>query len=427
MASRVIVYAAGLLTTILIARYLGPAGKGQISLVVFTIILVLNVAALGIPSALTYYIGHKLRNLGRLFAASILLFVILVSVFSALYVIVVPRLQATLFPGLPLWVLLLALAAFPLSLASRFSQYVFLGFRQIFRFNLIMVLDRLCYLFLMLVILVFVQRSVAGVIFAGVLGNLIACLVAIWLVLKLIRPVWRIAWADVRKLLGYGLQAHLLMLANLVSYRVGLYIVSYYHDAAAVGQFSLALSVAEALLFIPTSFGLVLFSRTASSSTEEANRFTPLASRNVGMVTLVAGVVLGLVAPVLVPMIFGKAFSPAVLPFLILLPGIVASSYYRVIGYDIVARGYPLRVSAAAGAGLLANVGVSLWLVPSLGANGAALGNLVGYILAAVVVLAIFMNLSRCKLTDLVVIRREDFKHYRDLFAKLRGVRGDDE
>jgi O-antigen/teichoic acid export membrane protein len=138
------------------------------------------------------------------------------------------------------------------------------------------------------------------------------------------------------------------------------------------------------------------------------------------LLTLVSALVLGLVAPVLVPFIFGQAFRPSIALFLVLLPGVITFALYRVLSYDMIGRGFPLRVSLASGAGLIGNLCVAILLVPSLGAMGAVFGNLAGYVLTTVIITFIFLRMTGNRLSDLIFWRRDDIRHYRNLLSKLR-------
>lgn len=101
LSSRTIVFAGAFLANILIARFLGPAGKGQISLVIFTLTILINIATLGIPAALVFHVGQKLHNARRLFGAGIVLYVFAIVFFAALYLAILPSLQCTIFSDLP--------------------------------------------------------------------------------------------------------------------------------------------------------------------------------------------------------------------------------------------------------------------------------------------------------------------------------------
>jgi len=418
MASRIIVYAAAFGANVIIARLLGPAGKGQVSLIILTLTILIGFAALGIPTALTYYIGKKLLDPSRLFGAALSLFAVLVTVFGGAYWLLVPYIHPLFFSDIPRSLLYVILVAFPLTLFTRYAEYIFLAFNQILRYNVVMVLDRVGYLAALSLILFAVSRSITGVVSAEIAARSLAAVLAVVLVAQALRPTWRFGWREIRSLLAYGVKAHVVLIVAFISYRVSLYILRYYHDDAAVGQFSIALNVAEVLLFVPNSFGLVLFSKSASSRDEDADALTPVATRSVFLLTLVASVALGLVAPVLVPLIFGKAFAPSVPPFLLLLPGIVVFSIYRMLSYDIVARGHPLRVSATAATGLAFNVAVCFALVPTMGATGAALGSVVGYLVNSVVITLIFIRMTGIRLRDFLLFRRSDLRLYRSLFKR---------
>ena len=134
--------------------------------------------------------------------------------------------------------------------------------------------------------------------------------------------------------------------------------------------------------------------------------------RNVLFVTIIASILLALAAPVLVPAIFGKAFIPSLAPFMVLLPGVVVFSIYRVLSYDLLARGMPLRVSLAAGAGFAANVVTAILLVPTMGTMGAAWGNFAGYTATSAIVLAQYLYVSRTPVLDLLIIRPSDIRFY---------------
>jgi O-antigen/teichoic acid export membrane protein len=418
--ARVIVYAAIFAANILIARYLGPAGKGQIAILVFTITVVVNLAALGVPAALSYYIGRRIGEPQKMLGASIPLFAATLIVFGVPYLVALPWLRLNFFTDMPAWLPLAAILAFPLTLWTNYAIYVFVGMGRIRLYNLLEITDRVSYLLFQALILVAVSRTVAGVIYAEILGRGLACALACWLIWKLARPVLKFSVPEMKQLLNYGLRAQIITIATIITFRVGLYILRYYRDDATVGQYAMALNVAEILLFIPNSFGVVLFSRTASTTDEEANRFTPVATRNVLFVTAVSAALLALAAPILVPAIFGKAFAPSLAPFMVLLPGVVIFTIYRVLSYDLMARGMPLRVSLAAGAGLIANVITGLILVPGMGAMGAAWGNFAGYAATSIIVLAQYLYVSKTPLLELLVFKPSDIRFYTRLLNRRR-------
>ena len=421
LLARVIVYGALFIANILIARYLGPAGKGQIALIIFAITVVIDVSMLGVPAALSYYIGRRIFEPRRILGASIPLYTVTVLTFSAAYFLALPWLRKNFFADMPAWLPLVALLAFPLTLWTNYAIYTFVGMGRIRLYNLLEITDRVSYLLFQALILVAVSRTVAGVIYAELLGRGLACAVACWLLWKLVRPAVAFSAREAKQLLGYGLRAHIITITTIIAFRIGMYILRYYRDDAAVGQYALALNVAELLLFIPNSFGVVLFARTANTSDEEANLFTPVATRNVLLVTAISAVLLALAAPILIPAVFGKAFTPSLAPFVVLLPGVVIFSIYRVLSYDLMARGMPLRVSLAAGAGLAANVITGLMLVPGMGAIGAAWGNFAGYTITSVIVLAQYIFVSRTPLLDLLIFKPSDLRFYSKLFNRRPG------
>jgi O-antigen/teichoic acid export membrane protein len=99
--------------------------------------------------------------------------------------------------------------------------------------------------------------------------------------------------------------------------------------------------------------------------------------------TLLAGgflaIVAAVLAPFLVPLIYGPAFEGSVAPLLILLPGIVALSCGRIAMADLIRRNMLERAAAISVAVMLLNVALNLGLIPSFGAIGAATASLISY------------------------------------------------
>jgi O-antigen/teichoic acid export membrane protein len=103
--------------------------------------------------------------------------------------------------------------------------------------------------------------------------------------------------------------------------------------------------------------------------------------------SLGAAVVVLLLAPLLLAM-FGKAFAGGVTVTAILLAGLVARAAMGPAEQLLIMTDNQFECAYAYGWGLVLNTALSFWLIPSLGALGAAIGAATGYLAASALIVA---------------------------------------
>jgi len=124
---------------------------------------------------------------------------------------------------------------------------------------------------------------------------------------------------------------------------------------------------------------------------------------------------LTLVANHLIYLLFGVALAESVPVLQILLPGVVILTIYKVMTMDLAGRGKPWISMGAMFPPLIVNIVLNIILIPSLGANEAAIASTISYSTAGIVFLFLY-----CRETDQYWLDaiRPDFL---ELFASLMG------
>ena len=127
-----------------------------------------------------------------------------------------------------------------------------------------------------------------------------------------------------------------------------------------------------------------------------------------------------LLAKPVVPMIFGKDFSPAVSLMWIMLPGLILRSVSKILYYHFQGEGKPSMISAISFLSLAVLLGIDLVLIPLIGIKGAAIGTLCSCFVEFTVFSAIFLRKSEIKIRKMIVIQREDFQFLLSKVLKSR-------
>ncbi|OGX85986.1 lipopolysaccharide biosynthesis protein [Hymenobacter glacialis] len=186
--------------------------------------------------------------------------------------------------------------------------------------------------------------------------------------------------ATARELARHSRGAQLSNLLAFANYRFGYYAVAYLADARALGILSVGVALAEAIWLIPRSTALIQYVALVNAPDKRAQTYAAFrGSRLTLLATAGAVAVLAAVPAAWLAAVFGPDFGAARSVILALAPGILingagmqASAYFSgTARYGVNNR--------AALLGLAVTVPLCLWLVPQLGMVGAAVGMSASY------------------------------------------------
>lgn len=406
----------GLVSSILVARVLGPEGKGAYSLVMLIPTVLALVANMGIGVANAYFGGARKESWPDLVANSLTSAVVLGALaggaFAAYYFAFHPHFLREVEGQ---W-LVIGLLTVPFSLWVSYFNYCLLGQKRIRAYNVMQVVPAVLSLVLVAVTLA-LKMGVLGIVVASAVSTGFCAVLSLLLVLR----ATGISRAFQPRLLmrsaRYGLQANLGNIIQFLNYRLDVVIVAYFMDVAAVGYYSIAVAMAEVLWYLPGTVGTLVFARTIGINSDDANRSTPRICRNTLFITIIAALVLFVLSRFVILGLYGSEFLPAVRPLWILLPGVVSLSICKILCNELASRGRPLVNAVAAAVSLAVNAPLNVLLIPRWGISGAAFASTVSYTVTAAVTLAVFTRISGNSWFDTLVPKPRDFVQ---LFAIIR-------
>lgn len=224
--------------------------------------------------------------------------------------------------------------------------------------------------------------------------------------------------SELKRLASFGLRQHIGTAAQLLNYRADIFVAAALLPPYQVGLYSVSVAVSELLWHIPNAAAQVLYPKAASASKEEADRFTPEVARHVFLLSLLPAAVVWAAAAPLIGLLFGREFLPAAEPVRLLLPGAVLLSVSKVLGSHLSARGFPQHNSSASVTSLLVSVLLCMALIPAYGLKGAAAATSASYASNFLVMLFFFRRISGVPIGGLFLPRRGDLRYYADLARK---------
>ncbi|HXH22673.1 MAG TPA: oligosaccharide flippase family protein [Dehalococcoidia bacterium] len=183
------------------------------------------------------------------------------------------------------------------------------------------------------------------------------------------------------KAVKFGGQGQITNLIQLLNYRLDVFLILVFVNTGGVGLYTVASSQTEGLWIIANSVAIVLLTSITPADDARAADATPVVCRNTMLVTGVGAAGAALIAWLWIPVVFGEAYRESVLPYLLLLPGTVAIAGAKILGSYVFSRGRPIINAWIALATLLATIPTDIVLIHLFGVPGAALGTTLGYFL----------------------------------------------
>lgn len=179
---------------------------------------------------------------------------------------------------------------------------------------------------------------------------------------------WQFARAVARSGLAFGVRSWLSALANSSTAQLDQVLMAGLVSSRQLGLYSLAVTITGAANGLVSATANAVFPRVAAGESELVGR----ACRVTCLLILVFGVCIGATSPLVVPFVFGSAFT-ATIPMLVVL--LSASLFFvpgQVLGSALIAGGNPGAAARGQFAGLAVTVPGLIVLVPTLGGLGAA-------------------------------------------------------
>lgn len=396
------------LTSVLIARFLGPDQRGVYALLTLVPTMLFTLLNLGINAGTVYHVSGKKFPLPTILGNNLLITGVLSALSFIIGGAVIYLGKNTFLAGTPVNLLLFSLIICPLSLFTQLFLSVLQGKEDFNKFNSSAIIKSLA--FFAFCLLLFFSRQVAVVLLAFVLSQVVNAVQIYWWVfrgagqldLKPNKPYLKDA-------LDYGIKAYISNLVTFFNYKIDQVLINYFMNTQAVGYYAVAVALAEQVWLISRSVSTVILPRISALESEvERKKLTTQTTRIVTAITFFGILALFLLSGWAIPLLYSKSYLQAVAPLKVLLIGIFTLGVTRVLSNDLAARGVPEYNTISGIAALITNVVLNLVLIPLIGITGSAWASAISYTVQSVMTLYYYWKITGNGLREILLLNRED-------------------
>jgi len=430
LAARLVLLALALFSSIILARILGPEGRGVFALVLLLPELGATFGLLGFEQANVVYAGLEPRGRGALVWHSTAIAGVVGGIIAvagvSFFVLRGPGSHALLHG--PLWLYILPLLTVPSALVTAYWGAILRGMNRIFLMNAVEVGTKGGSLLLILVLVWWLRLGVAGAVSAETLvsaGTVV-------LMVGLLRHVgtWgrpSFDWPLWRRIRRFALPAYCGGITSYLNYRADQFIIAALLPPEQLGFYAIAVGLAERLWILTGAVAHALLPHLANS-TERDPALSAVVARHVMIWTGGACLLVFALADVMVRVMYSSAFVEAVSPLRWMLPGIFIATAGKVLVAEILAREkihYTVWVGIIT---VLVNIVGNFLLVPRMGISGAALASSISYALLSLILTWYYLRETHVQWTALLPSRSDLlpytvlWHHFLDVVSPAKGI-----
>ena len=260
--TRILLIGIGLVTSVIVARILGPEGRGLYAVALAVGAIGMQFGNLGLHASNTYFVSRD-RSLLPFLVSNTLLVSFAFGGTCAL----LAGIAFTLWPRIaPLQghLLTLTLISIPVGLAYLLFQNLLIGIQEVRVFNTIELSSKVLSVALITAVILFQRVNVESVFCSQLIALLAALL---WCVTHLGRKLSAWCWPSIELLrshLGYGFRSFLASFGSYLVLRLDLLLVQYILGAKQAGYYSIAGTMADMVYLLPTVTGFILFPKLSA-------------------------------------------------------------------------------------------------------------------------------------------------------------------
>jgi O-antigen/teichoic acid export membrane protein len=382
---RAVQFAFLFLISLVVTRALGPDGRGQYALALNLATMVWVVSHLSVEQSVARMMARReasvveLCRLSSFFALTLGLF----GMAATLTIGLVAR--DALLGGANAATVILAAATIPFTLIGQMATALLLRMGSLRAYGWVIALGAVSQFLLVVSLELGVGLSPQ----LTMLGALLTIAgVALSLAIVLARRVGVRALSPVserrlvRSALHTGIRLQPASIALWLNLKIDLFLVGLLATTHEAGLYSLSANLADIVFTAVSTVALAALEAQTKADAKAAASYTvDFIGQNIGVAVLL-GAGAALVSYPFVVLVYGAEWQASVLPFVLLMPAVVALAVEEPARGLLVRIAPPHVISAAAAAGLALNVALNFALIPAIGISGASLASVVSYWLA---------------------------------------------
>ncbi|MBS4013851.1 MAG: polysaccharide biosynthesis C-terminal domain-containing protein [Bacteroidetes bacterium] len=394
-----------LLIAVVISQFLGAEGKGEQSIIITNISIILLINNI-IGGATIVYLVPRFDNKKILLFSY--LWAIVICSFTFIVSLVVSDISIQ-------YLIHICVLTFISSLASA-NMMILLGKEKIISKNIVTIIQiAITVIFLLIFMFVLNIKDIKSYIYSLYIGCSMSLIFSIILLDKHWNAGQKIdnqGKSLISSMFRLGFVNQLSHITQMMSFRLSFYLLLIMINKDSVGIYSVAVAIVESVWLITKSIAVVQYARITNSTDENYNiQLTVNLLKTSLVMCFIMIIVLSALPVSFFRLMFGAEFGNVKYLILIMIPGVFFYNFALILGHYFSGKGKYYINTISSVIGLAVTIILCLILIPKYGYYGTAIAASISFLTTAFYVFLKFKKTSGFK-TSSFFPNKEDIKNY---------------
>ena len=415
--SNVAVTVSSFLIGIILSRILGAAGYGRYSSIIVVPMIVIGLTQLGIRRSTMYHLGAGKDSDDNIVSATFILLLLtsLLTIIISGFVFMFSESKTDLVN------LTIVMLTIPFVLCNVFAGGIFLGKLEILRANILNSGPTLVNLVFVIILVWILRLSVTGAFLALLFGNIVMSGFVFYIIRKSFHLTWKYHEKIMKSMVRLGAVFSLSIFIMQLNYRIDILLLKRLSTLEQIGLYSLATHIAEQLWHVPYAIEAIVLTRSAGTADDQvANRKVASIMRISFLVSILLCMIIYLLAPSVIPLIFGSGFRGSVPMVRGILPGILMLVVFRILNSRLAGMGKPQVAIYTFIPALILNLILNFIWIPRYGAMGSVWATNASYTFGCIIFLFAYSWKVRMPVIEIFRYQRSDFDFFTIIKNRFR-------
>lgn len=410
LGTRLFSYPIAFISSIIVARYLGPSERGVYGYIAILSSFVIAFFTFGIHAGFRYLISSK-----KCAFKDIWVFALLISFINGLIVSLIIYFAWSMgylgeaAKSITKFQIRISFFIIIFSSINTYIQRILIGDDKFKLVNIISIIISIINPFLMVFLVVWLKLRVDGTVITLLISQVILFLYQIIYILKSYGFRLHINFGYLKEASSYGIKSWLGDMSTRANVRLDQVLIGIKFSSKDLGIYSVAVNITELLWVLPDSLGPVLYNLvTKETNINKQAELTSKIHRLIFFITLIGALCMIFFGYAIIRFGFGEKYYNSLFPLLILLPGtlfyvsIKISTKLFSASTNVIKSTYILIFSS------LVSVLLYFILIPFFSYIGAAIASSIGYISGAFYAYYLLSKYYNINFRELLFLKRDD-------------------
>ncbi|PYS66509.1 MAG: hypothetical protein DMF76_00245, partial [Acidobacteria bacterium] len=298
-------------TSLIGARALGPAGRGDLLVIAMWPLVIAMLAELGLPNAHRYWMAKEPERCSRLFSNAVIYTVIVGAISIALADVIVPHLVGERSAQVKT-LLRIYQVNIPAALFLKLMRGLLEGTRRFGWAGMARLLSFIVQGFGFAILWSSGSLTVSSATYILICAQTASALLATFAVWRQLRPRWEPSWTEFKNSMHYGLRDYPGCVADFTTLRLDQLMLGGMASSAAIGLYVVAVRLSEVTTYVSDALADALMPEVARSRVgEQAESLLSRTLRLTVYTNVLVLIPLWVAAPLILRVLFGASFVPA--------------------------------------------------------------------------------------------------------------------